>query len=96
MHNTGIRSGIDFIGTCAWGTHLCLLYRTKQEFLEISVPFLKAGLENNELCIWLTGRDLPARDVKRLLKNLIPQFDSFLQTGNLEIHDGRTWCSQDN
>jgi len=96
MNNTGVRSGIDFIGTCAWGTHMCLLYRTKEEFLDISVPFLKAGLENNELCIWLTGRDLPFHDTNRRLKKLIPQFDTFLQTGILEIHDGRAWYCKNN
>src|SRR6266404_1981678 len=29
-----------------WGAHLCLFYETKQDLLEMVVPYLKAGFES--------------------------------------------------
>jgi hypothetical protein len=42
------RSGIDVVGDMPWGTHFCQFYDTKDDLLEILVPYFKAGLESNE------------------------------------------------
>jgi light-regulated signal transduction histidine kinase (bacteriophytochrome) len=41
-------SGIDFIGDVPWRTHFCQFYQTKEDLMDILVPYFKAGLENNE------------------------------------------------
>jgi hypothetical protein len=43
--------GIDIIGDMPWGTHFCQFYQTKEDLMDIFIPYFKAGLENNELCI---------------------------------------------
>ncbi|MFH1416584.1 MAG: MEDS domain-containing protein [Elusimicrobiota bacterium] len=58
MKNGLRRSGIDIIGEVPWGTHLCQFYRTKQDLIEILVPYFKQGLENNEFCMWITSNPL--------------------------------------
>jgi len=46
--------GIDVLDDVPWGTHLCQFYHTKEDLIEILVPYFKAGLENNEFCMWVT------------------------------------------
>jgi len=45
------KSGIDILGDVPWGTHLCQFYHTKEDLIDILVPYFKAGLENNEFCM---------------------------------------------
>ena len=51
----GRKRGFDITGDIPWGTHFCLFYETKQELLDILVPYFKAGLENNEWCVWIAS-----------------------------------------
>lgn len=60
------RSGIDIIGDILWGAHICQFYETKEDLTDILVPYFKAGLENNELCLWVTSQPLEVEDAKRL------------------------------
>ena len=46
--------GIGLLGEMPWGTHLCLFYETKEDLTDILVPYFKAGLQNNEFCMWIT------------------------------------------
>jgi hypothetical protein len=46
-------SGIDIIGDVPWETHFCKFYQTKEDLLDILVPYFKAGLENNDFLIWI-------------------------------------------
>jgi hypothetical protein len=37
----------------AVGSHLCLFYRSPKEFLRVTASFLKAGLAEQELGVWV-------------------------------------------
>ena len=50
------KTGLDMMGNVPSGTHICHFYQTKEDLLDILVPYFKAGLEGNELCI-------PANDI---------------------------------
>lgn len=93
---TGARqSGIDVIGDVRWGTHFCQFYRTKQDLIEILVPYFKAGLENNELCIWVTSSELDEAEVKAAMRQAMPGFDSHLKNGDIEIVPYSRWYLKD-
>ncbi|AKB27193.1 sensory transduction histidine kinase [Methanosarcina siciliae T4/M] len=79
------KSGIDVIGDVPWGTHFCQFYQTKEDLMEIIVPYFKAGLENNELCVWITSKPLEAGEAKEALRRVIPDFDVYLEKGQIEI-----------
>ena len=49
------QTGIESLGEMPWGTHFCHFYETKQDLLEIVVPYLKAGVDANEFCLWITS-----------------------------------------
>ena len=59
------KSGIDIIGDISWGTHFCQFYQTKEDLMDILVPYFKAGLENNEFCLWVTSQPLEVARGKR-------------------------------
>ena len=84
--NKNIRnSGIDFIGDVPWGTHFCQFYQTKEDLIDILVPYFKAGLENNEFCMWITSQPLEVEEAKEALRKSVPDIDVYLERGQIEI-----------
>ncbi len=79
------KSGIDIIGDVPWGTHFCQFYQTKEDLIEILVPYFKAGLENNEFCMWVTSEPLETEEAKEVLKRAVPDLDIYLDRGRLRL-----------
>jgi len=79
------KSGIDIIGDIPWGTHFCQFYQTKEDLMDMLVPYFKAGLENNELCIWITSQPLKMDEAKEALRQAVPDLDIYLEKGQIEI-----------
>ncbi|MGB9927000.1 MAG: PAS domain S-box protein [Methanosarcina sp.] len=85
------KSGIDIIGDVPWGTHICQFYQTKEDLLEVLVSYFKAGLENNEFCLWVTSEPLEVEDAKEVLEKTIPDFNNCLEKGQIEIVPYTEW-----
>ncbi len=83
--------GIDIIGGVPWGTHICQFYETKEDLTDILVPYFKAGLENNEFCLWVTSCPLEIEDAKKALKIAVPDLDSYLEKGQIEVISYTDW-----
>ncbi len=85
-------TGIDVLETVSWGTHMCNFYDTKQDLLDILVPFFKAGLENNELCLWITANPfLTSEETKDELRKMIPGIDANFENRDIEILSDKEW-----
>jgi len=41
-----------------------------EDLLDISIPYLKAGLENNEFCLWIVSEPLNMEKVKEALQKI--------------------------
>jgi len=54
-------TGFRIIGDAPWGTHFCQFYQEKQNLIDVLVRYFKAGLENNEFCMWVTSEPLCAQ-----------------------------------
>jgi len=78
-------SGIDIIGDVHWGTHFCQFYQIKKDLMDVLVPYFKAGLENNEFCIWIISQPSEAEEAKETLRRAIPDIDVYLEKGQIEI-----------
>lgn len=92
----GIRkSGIDIIDNMRWGAHLCQFYENQMDLIETLVPFFKAGLENNEYCIWITAESLDRKKAVETLKSSIPDFYLYLTKGQIEILPYTEWYMRD-
>jgi toluene monooxygenase system protein E len=80
------KSGIDAIGDMvAWGAHFCLFYETKEDLLDALISYCKSGLENGEYCLWVVTEPLTIEEATAALKQAVPDFDSYLADGCLEI-----------
>ncbi len=88
-------SGIDIIGNTPWGTHFCLFYQTKEDLIDILVPYFKAGLENNEYCLWVTSEPLNEKEAEKAIKVAMPNFDDYLKKKQIEIVHYTEWYLRD-
>jgi signal transduction histidine kinase len=77
--------GIPAIGRAPWGTHFCQFYHTGQDLIDTLVPYFRAGLEHNELCMWVTADPLNAQQATRAMREAVPNFDTFMDRGQIDI-----------
>jgi hypothetical protein len=89
------KSGINFIGDVPWSSHFCQFYQTRQDLLDILVPYFKAGLENNEFCVWVTSAPLTPAIAARFMRKAMPDFDSYVEKGQIEIFPYDVWYRVD-
>lgn len=73
------KSGLKLIGNIPWGTHLCQFYKTKKDLIDILVPCFKAGLENNEFCMWVASDPLSVEDAEAALKKRVKKIEAELE-----------------
>ncbi|MCW4017749.1 MAG: PAS domain S-box protein [Candidatus Bathyarchaeota archaeon] len=83
--------GINLVGEVPWGTHLCQLYQTKQDLLDILVPYFAAGLQGNEYCLLITSPPLNVEEAEKALKKAIPNIGRYLRRKQLEICSFSDW-----
>ncbi len=88
-------SGIDAVGDIPWGTHFCQFFQDSEELLEILSPFFKAGLENNELCVWIPPEGLSLQEGRIKLKKTILDLERYLDQGRIEVLTVQEWCFKD-
>jgi DNA repair protein RadC len=79
------QTGIEFLGQLPWGSHLCVFYGTPNDLTDILVPFFKAGLENNELCIWVTSPSLGNKEAIAAMAKEIPDLNRYMENGQMEF-----------
>src|ERR1700674_553682 len=91
MNESPRNTGLSVLGNMPWGTHMCLFYETKDDLLDVLVPYFHAGLQAGEYCVWAVSEPLTVKETKRELTRRIPEFDSYLENGSIEILPGREW-----
>jgi PAS domain S-box-containing protein len=89
------RTGIDILGDVPWGTHLCLFYETEENLIDVLAPYFKAGLENNEFCVWVTSEPLNEKKAKDTLSTIVPDFERYIKEGQIEIIPDNQWYLKD-
>ena len=85
------RTGINAAGDIPWGGHFCHFYETKQDLLDILVPYFKAGLEDNEFCLWIISEPLGTKEATRALREAVPDVERYLATRSIEIISHEEW-----
>ncbi len=88
------KSGISILGDAPWGTHFCQFYHTKQDLIDILVPYFKTGLENNEFCMWVTSEPLNAEEARAALQKAVNDLDQYIKKGQIEILDFSQWYTR--
>lgn len=88
-------TGIDALGAVPWGTRVCLFYDRKQDLLDTLVPYFKAGLNDNEFCMWVLSESLSEEESNRAMKKVIPDFASYQAKKQVEIVPFEEWYLKD-
>jgi PAS domain S-box-containing protein len=91
------KTGISVIGDIPFGAHFCCFYDTREDLLDILIPYFKIGLENNEFCLWVISNSelLTVQEAMSALRNAVPDIDRHLTEGNLEIVGHDEWFVPD-
>jgi C4-dicarboxylate-specific signal transduction histidine kinase len=89
------KTGVDVVGDIPWGTHFCLFYEARSDLLETLVSYCKAGLENQEFCLWVVAEPLTGEEARHALKRAVPDLDQYLAEQSIEIVAARDWYLQD-
>lgn len=79
------------VGDLPWGSHFCQFYKTKKDLLDVLVPYFRAGLENNELCVWVTSDFCTADDAAKAMRKGVPGFGEYLAARQMEIFPYTDW-----
>lgn len=88
------KTGVEVVGDMPWGTHFCLFYETGADLLETVVSYCKAGLENQEFCLWVVAEPVAVQDATHALKRAVPDLDQYLADHSIEIVAARDWYLQ--
>ncbi len=87
------KTGISVIGDIPWGAHFCCFYDTREDLLDILVPYFKTGLENKEFCLWVISNSelLTTQEAMTALRGALPDLDRYLAERSLEIVGHDEW-----
>src|ERR1700749_3851439 len=84
-------SGLQTVPHLQWGSHLAHFFESGTELRDVLVPFFKAGLENNEQCLWVTGQAFKAEEARSALRAAVPDLDKRERDKQIEIANGAEW-----
>jgi signal transduction histidine kinase/PAS domain-containing protein len=59
------------------------------------VSYCKAGLENQEFCMWVVAEPFTGQDATHALKQAVPDFDQYLADHSIEIVAAHDWYLHD-
>jgi PAS domain S-box-containing protein len=87
------KTGVSVVGDVPWGTHFCYFYETKQDLLDLLIPYFKTGLEGNEFCLWIISNSelLTAQEARNALQKALPDFDRYVAERSLEVVGHDAW-----
>ena len=85
------KTGISVVGDMPWWTHFCSFHETTQDLLDTSAPYAKAGLENNEFCLWVISDLLREEEARSALQQAVPDLDHYLAESSMEILPHQEW-----
>ena len=85
------RTGIRLLGEIPWGTHVCVFYETREDLLDTTTAYFKAGLDSNELCVWAVSSPIAEEDAWTALRDSVPDLPARRTAGQIEILQGYDW-----
>jgi two-component sensor histidine kinase len=87
-------SGLQTVPHLRWGSHLAHFFGSGSELRDVLVPYFKAGLENNERCLWVTGHAFNADQARSALRAVVSDLDERERDGQIEIANGDKWYAR--
>jgi len=89
------KSGLPRLGDIPWGSHFCQFFETVQDHFDAVVPFLGAGREQQERCVWLTSEPITPAVAADALRRIIPDVDAQIASGAIVLESATGWFVHD-
>lgn len=89
------KAGIRIIDTVEWGSYISHLFSTKEEYYKIVIPYIQAGLKDEELCIWIYSDNTSYEDIVSILNKSIKDVDKYIAKGQFIIRHYGEWYLKD-
>lgn len=86
-----VSSGVPAVGSLPWGSHFCQFYKTKQDLVDMLVPFFAEGLRGNERCLWITSQPLQADEATSMLAQSLPDLQRYIDRRQILIRNHGDW-----
>jgi hypothetical protein len=67
--------------------HTALFYRSEEEYFDVVIAFVRAGLENNEFVLWTVPYTMNVEDAKAFLKESVEELDHYIAKEQIVIQD---------
>jgi hypothetical protein len=80
-------SGLRAVPHLQWGIHLVQFFGSGNDIRDVLVPYFKAGLDNNERCLWVTGQAFNADQARSALRAAVPDLDQRERDKQIQIAD---------
>jgi PAS domain S-box-containing protein len=87
---TAVKPAVGVFDQIHWGAHLCQLYDSSQDVIDVLVPYFRKGLEENALCLWLAPMPL-RQQVMEALREAIPDLEEYQRRGQIQAIPHTDW-----
>ena len=84
-------TGTEYFGNLPMGTHVCEFHSTQQQLADTLIPYFAAGLEQGELCTWITSDPRGPEAAKAGLMAAAPFMEEYFNLGQIEIWHSDDW-----
>jgi PAS domain S-box-containing protein len=74
-----------------WGTHFSHFYETRDDLLDVVIPYFEAGLGAGEAGLWITCAPLDPSRALIELKRRLPDAERYLESGAMEVVSADEW-----
>ncbi len=85
------KPGIEYLSEIPWGTHISCLYNTDKDLTSLLVSYFRAGLQNNEFCLFIYSDQRAANESIQHLSGKIPGFQDYCSKEQVEFINYRDW-----
>lgn len=73
------------------GGHYYQFYKTLDDYLQISLSFLYAGLKKGNACLWLVNDELGIERAEKEFLSVYPDATGYLVSHQLQIKSAQSW-----
>ena len=95
-NHTGTRNPVSAPSANVAGEPTSACFTEHGGLVDVLVPYIKAGLDQNEFCIWVTSQPLSVSETVGALKEAVPDLNERFAQGQLEdsITASAQWDSE--
>jgi len=86
--------GTEVLDIIPWGTHMAQFYNARSDVAEMLVPYIEKGLQENELCVWVTA-EMTVAEARDILGKQIPGLQDHITSQQLQLFSYRDWYLSD-